>query len=52
MPEIPSVNRSSEVGDVPKQSKDISELLESKKIEMIGCIYDVNSGKVKFLNGF
>ena len=22
MPEIPSVNRSSEVGDVPKQSKD------------------------------
>tara|TARA_B100001093_G_C26803785_1_gene1004581 strand:- start:1253 stop:1879 length:627 start_codon:yes stop_codon:yes gene_type:complete len=40
------------LNEIPKQSKDICELLESKKIEMIGCIYDVNSGKVKFLNGF
>tara|TARA_B110000858_G_C17731301_1_gene440239 strand:+ start:472 stop:1104 length:633 start_codon:yes stop_codon:yes gene_type:complete len=38
--------------EIPKQSEDIRELLASKQIEMIGSIYDVESGKVEFFNAF
>lgn len=38
--------------EIPKQSKDIRELLRSKKIEMIGSIYDVQTGQVDFFNDF
>ncbi|MAZ31110.1 MAG: hypothetical protein CMP57_03345 [Flavobacteriales bacterium] len=34
--------------EILKKSKDIRELLRSKKIEMIGSIYDVNTGQVDF----
>lgn len=38
--------------EIPKQSKEIRELIESKQIEMIGSIYNVESGKVDFFNAF
>lgn len=38
--------------EIPKQSEDIKALLRSKKIEMIGSIYDVQTGKVDFFNDF